>query len=1141
MFFRKCFLIVLSSFVAVSFAEPRERVTPRTHMLVTSPTVKPYSSPQTAFQDTILIAHFTFDDGMGGPDPQGWQSIDMTSLPDSFFHIEDFSGLGGSYLPLEGSQSLWCGSRPDTVRYCHYATFPGYGNSWEQYFVSDEFSTSGDVDVDFLVRYDTEPYYDEFYLEYLSKTGSWRWAFRVSGQDDTLMNATIPGDSLDGSAKLRFRFSSDGGWSDEDGRYPTEGAVIIDSVTVSDGSGMIDYQNFEAEQPGDRQTEDGDWTADRRAPYGDFAGLFSGTEVLQEDTLIYNSSYLWGFFNGSTYDYSCGGHPEQLAVPYTRNPGSKDRYDYLFNGVYSPVLDISTGLSGLPVSVLNDVFVEFDAYSDTLLDAAISIDVYVRSIVDGCPTYWKPPIYIYSPNKKSWWNFAHSIKDQIEPEATEIQVALMVLDRCSFACGIPPWGDGSCHSHAPLYDNVKIKTVLNKFVVTNTNDSGAGSMRQATLDANAASGAKTITFNIPGPGPHVIQPDSALPAITSATAIDGYSQPGASPNTNDIEDGVNAVMKIVLDGSLQETGSGLTINADGVTVRGLVINDFQERGIFVDYSTDVAIEGNFLGTDPTGVVAEGNGTFGVIIGHASKVSVGGSSPDSRNVISGNDMAGVAVIHSSRNIKIQGNYIGVNAAGTSALGNSNDGINLEGFIGPIYNIFIGGTAAGEGNLISGNGHSAVRARYISRLWIDGNLIGTNGAGDAAIPNAEYGLEIHNTCDSVCAGSPGGGNTIANNQWDGVKIFDGYSGDYSILSNAIFENGNLGIDVGPSGVTASYLNADIPVLTSAIVDAMSTTIEGTASGAPSTNLRLEFFTNSACDPSGYGEGERFLGSTVVTTNSLGDTSFSVTIPAIPGAGEFITATATGTRTSEFSQCILSINTPPGSNVAVQPVDSTTGTTPVTVTFDSVEVAGNTMLTTSDSGPPVPGTFIVGDSATYYYLSTTADYTGTIEICIEYDEATVPSPEDSLRLLHYDESLIPPDYVDITTSLDTLLNIVCGVVDSLSPFVLSVPTPGSGVFDHVIPSRYALYQNVPNPFNPSTVIRYDVPAGGGIVKLSIYDVTGRLIKTLVNEYNNAGRKRATWDGRNDDGTSVASGIYFYRMQAANFTATRKMLFLK
>ena len=144
------------------------------------------------------------------------------------------------------------------------------------------------------------------------------------------------------------------------------------------------------------------------------------------------------------------------------------------------------------------------------------------------------------------------------------------------------------------------------FTVTKTADTNDGvcgfdcSLREAITAANASPGADTIAFNIPGPGPHTIQPLSALPTVTDAVTIDGYTEPGASPNTNGPGLGSNAVLKIELDGSAQPSGPGLLIDADASTVRGLVVNRFDSDGVYLFFSDGYVVEGNFIGTDITG-------------------------------------------------------------------------------------------------------------------------------------------------------------------------------------------------------------------------------------------------------------------------------------------------------------------------------------------------------------------------------------------------------------------------------------------------------------------------------------------------------------------------------------------------------------
>ena len=98
--------------------------------------------------------------------------------------------------------------------------------------------------------------------------------------------------------------------------------------------------------------------------------------------------------------------------------------------------------------------------------------------------------------------------------------------------------------------------------------------------------------------------------------------------------------------------------------------------------------------------------------------------------------------------------------------------------------------------------------------------------------------------------------------------------------------------------------------------------------------------------------------------------------------------------------------------------------------------------------------------------------------------------------------------------------------------------------MPDQYALYQNTPNPFNPTTEIRYDVPSrggSGGSVSLRIYDVNGRLVRTLFEGEESGGQKTITWDARDDGGTPVATGVYFYRLEAPGFSQTRKTVMMK
>ena len=150
---------------------------------------------------------------------------------------------------------------------------------------------------------------------------------------------------------------------------------------------------------------------------------------------------------------------------------------------------------------------------------------------------------------------------------------------------------------------------------------------------------------------------------------------------------------------------------------------------------------------------------------------------------------------------------------------------------------------------------------------------------------------------------------------------------------------------------------------------------------------------------------------------------------------------------------------------------------------------------------------------------------------DPGFVPSPADLVHSATVASWIDPePDGWDVHYKV-TALDYAGNESDAASPGSVTA------VGDPSLPRAYGLHPNVPNPFNPSTTIRYDVPAGGGAVTFRVYDVQGKLVRTLVDGMQTGGRKSVTWDGRNDRGRSVSSGVYFYRLQSPGFAKTLKM----
>ena len=487
------------------------------------------------------------------------------------------------------------------------------------------------------------------------------------------------------------------------------------------------------------------------------------------------------------------------------------------------------------------------------------------------------------------------------------------------------------------------------YTVTNTNDSGPGSLRQAILDANANAGADTIAFNIPGGGVQTITPATDLPQITDGVTIDGYTQPGSSVNTDPVA--TNAVLSIVLDGivGLNDTGLSIGASAGGTTIRGLSIINW---GKGIDLSgPGTLVKGNFIGTDPTGTLVLYNSVGISFAGTDLTTVIGGTAPADRNLISGNYSSEIEV--ASPGLTIQGNLIGTDATGMLALGHWY-GISARLFT-PGAGATVGGSAAGEGNVISGNGVAGVQTRFNNSAWvIRGNRIGTNAAGTGPLPNGT-GIDIEGSIGVVVGGtSPGEGNVIAYNGL-GVYLSAFSANNNRIRGNSIHDNAGLGIYFDPYGVDFNDpLDADdgpnhlqnFPIIQTVTIlgPQAGTHIVGKFNSTPSTTFDLDFYANPACPkfPRELLEGETYLGSSQVTTDGSGNATIDVTLAATIDPGQRVSATATDPdgNTSGFSQQIAFSSTPPSGPAAGGTPFTVSGTDfadPTTVTVGGIPATG------------------------------------------------------------------------------------------------------------------------------------------------------------------------------------------------------------
>jgi hypothetical protein len=403
------------------------------------------------------------------------------------------------------------------------------------------------------------------------------------------------------------------------------------------------------------------------------------------------------------------------------------------------------------------------------------------------------------------------------------------------------------------------------------------------------------------------------------------------------------------ESALGNTFDGIEIEEDHNTIGGSapgarnVISANAEWGVHIR-STGNTVSGNYIGTDKDGDTDLGNSIDGIYLNDGSQQNtIGGDSEGERNVISGNDRYGIS-IYSPDTISntVSGNYIGLDASGSFALGNTKHGIWISTYA---HHNTIGGDTAGERNVISGNGMSGIYVSLSDNITIIGNYIGTDAGGSLDLGNAEHGIYVKECENNVIGGSvQGERNLISGNTLNGVYLdnTDGntisgnhigvdYSGTmalgndvYGIYllgslnntvgpNNLIANNGDHGVLVGSTSVAGNiiiqnsiYLNnlgiylgtganggIQPPVIVTATLGSVN--IGGTACAG----CTVEVFENGDND----GEGERYIGNALANTN--GD--FTLTVPFL--TRPYLTATATDATngTSEFSAAFYAVGIP------------------------------------------------------------------------------------------------------------------------------------------------------------------------------------------------------------------------------------------
>jgi hypothetical protein len=440
--------------------------------------------------------------------------------------------------------------------------------------------------------------------------------------------------------------------------------------------------------------------------------------------------------------------------------------------------------------------------------------------------------------------------------------------------------------------------------VTTTADSGAGSLRQAIIDANVTAIEETIAFDIAGACPRIISLATTLPAISNALTIDGFTQPGASPNTvpDSDEDGDDSVHCIALSGNGTNILSLTPAAEQEIRVRGLAFYGATASQIRVNGAGRATIVGNTFSTGTTvfeldvpQYAINVDGSDGTIIGHPSDKA-------DRNIIGRASVAGIR-LGPGYGRSIERNFIGIGKSGSNDVGNGIGVLLIDSQFDSV-----------DGNYIGFNESQGVQVEgALSQMNIQRNSIG----------RSQGGIDAGNGGDGIRLVAGVGFflrvNTIHYNGGDGISVL-GDVRDADIGNNFVSMNGGLGIDLAPNGVnpidtdtgaTGANDGQNFPTLTAAFGGENAGQVFGELRSA-NGQYEIGVYANGSCDASGHGEGRIFIGGGTVTVDngnagSDGVATFVIDIDSDSLAAVDVTALARRYGgpdpggTSEYSACI------------------------------------------------------------------------------------------------------------------------------------------------------------------------------------------------------------------------------------------------
>ena len=962
--------------------------------------------------DTYCIVWFDFET----MDWQGWTRFDDTAQPDIFFHVDDFDGLGGDYAPLEGTRSIWCGARPDTLDpyLCGWQSAPGYGNNWHQILVSDAHANA--MRVSYSGRFDTEEGYDYVYVDY--QDGSeWKNLATYDGTVDLDAEHVIASARL--QTKVRFRFISDRVWSDQDGLHDTDGAAIIDDITIFGSEGPISHEDFEFWPVGATSYGFSRWHTEVPEPFGMYSGLQANLDGSIWDPCNYNFGTQIVFFIGSPNPSPT--YPGLYTTPFCLTYGDSPE-DWICQNerVISPIIDLTKySTSGddnqdadIPPEDLSDLggtIFRYAVYQDLPLQNLVIPWWQVRNISEsGCPGQWDDYNVIVYYMSYGYVQKGYEIGHLIDSD--RIQVSLSCIDMCSAWYG--SYGDCENHTTSPWFDNVRLYRYTSR----------GPQWRYRWLDL--------FQDNFP-------QDEYDLDSWVRADAandLNGNDDPVIRPG-----DSIVVACTSPLAGGLR-IGGPLGEAEVYISVRATDIGCLGKPALFGSdlvgtYGTYVSDDGEWTVIQcPTALVSE----YPV---------------DDKFMVDLNDAL------FTRGYMIEYYFEAY------ALDNESSTLPKHAAEGQYFEFTC---------LPTGKSDVLFVDDFHGRGTFEGNVeTYWNPTFSAVIPpeNQPDRYDVNGPSSLV---SNGPGSRAYLNQ---LKYNEGAQSGYRII---VWDSGNLDVGTITDGSTLSDKSDDCTMLINWL-DQSENDVGLFVCGDDVAEDLNRLPSTQALE----------LMSTWCGVNFIETSYFDLTGGRM--AGGIVNPLVTTTTGSIF-----------GGDKEFYVF----GGCPVINQFDVLDATANGVV--SALYPDCEG-----DSYAAGIQSVTVNAAG-------YDAKT----------MWFGFSFMY--FRDTEVSAPIIRNVV--FCDFWNWFGIA----NTNITEDEVPKANKLSQNFPNPLNPMTTIKFDVRAKGH-VSLKIYNVAGQLVKTLVDNVIDSGSYTREWTGVNNAGVKVASGVYFYRLEAGEYENVKKMVLLR